>query len=534
MSGLSRRGLLTGAAAIAGAGLVTADLVAGAGPAAAAGACTPPFGSTLVQPGDARYDSFLRAHNTRFVGQPDRVTIATTKDHVATALGNAVAAGRRVAVRSGGHCLENFTANSDIKELIDLSQMSDVYYDASRNAFCVGPGAIVSPTQHTLFMGWGVQIPSAGCSDVGLGGHILGGGYNFYSRIHGIAVDHLYAVEVVVVGADGLPRTIVATREANDPNRDLWWAHTGGGGGNFGVVTRYWLRSPGVTSTDPSKIMPRAGNQKVRNVQWSWNNLSKQAFTTLVRNYSQWFEYNSAPGTPGVQIWASLSASHQAAGVIGLMAGIEDTVVGGEAMLDAFFATVTAGAALTVASDEKYSLAWLDRDNWYWGGAGRQKDKTADLKKSYTDAQIGTIYQYLTDSSISNPGAQVNLAAVGGKINSVATDATAYSHRDSILRVYFTPGIWRTAAEDAVHTAWIRNIYRDVYATTGGVPAPNAINAGAYINYADSDLADPAWNTSGTPWSTLYYGSNYARLQQVKNTYDPRNVFRHALSIRPV
>ncbi|MFF7990879.1 FAD-binding oxidoreductase [Kitasatospora xanthocidica] len=500
---------------------------------AASGACTPAFGSVTVRPGDTRFDSFLRGHNTRFTGRPDQVTIATARDHVAEALGRAVAAGRRVAVRSGGHCLENFTASSDIKDLIDLSQMSDVYFDESRNAFSVGPGSIVTPTQHTLFKGWGVHIPSAGCSEVGLGGHILGGGYNFYSRIHGIAVDQLYAVEVVVVGADGQPRTVVATREANDPNRDLWWAHTGGGGGNFGVVTRYWMRTPNVNSTDPAKLLPRAGNQRVRTVQWSWDSVSPQGFTTLIRNYCKWFERNSAPGAKEVQVWASLSASHHSAGVITLLAGVEDTVVGGEAMLDGLFTDVVAGTGVRVASDSRYALPWLDRENWYWGASGRQKDKTADLRKSYTDEQIATIYRYLTDDSISNPGAQVNLAALGGRINTVASDATAYPHRDSILRVYFTPGVWRTQAEDAAHVAWVRKLYRDVYSRTGGVPVPDSVNAGAYINYPDADLADPEWNTSGTPWHTLYYGANYARLQRVKNAYDPRNVFRHVLSIRP-
>jgi FAD/FMN-containing dehydrogenase len=536
MSELKRRGFLTGAA-VAGAGLVSADVLAGARPATAAGAadgaCTPAFGPVTVQPGDARYDSYLRGHNTRFTGRPDQVTIAGSADQVADALGRAVAAGRQVAVRSGGHCLENFTASSEVKEIIDLSQMSDVYFDESRKAFSVGPGSIVAPTQHTLFKGWGVTIPSAGCSEVGLGGHILGGGYNFYSRIHGVAVDHLYAVEVVVVGASGEPRTIVATREAGDPNGDLWWAHTGGGGGNFGVVTRYWLRTPGVDTADPGKLLPRGSNQRARTVQWSWESLSQQAFTTLIRNYCQWFERNSAPGAKEIQIWASLSASHQSAGTIGLLAGVDATVEGGEAMLDGLLADITSGTGVKTVSDTRYQMPWLDRDNWYWGPPGRQKDKTSDLRKSYTDEQIATIYRYLTDDSISNPGAQVNLAALGGKINTIRPDATAYAHRDSILRVYFTPGVWKTQEEDAAHVAWVRKLYRDVYSRTGGVPVPDDINAGAYINYPDVDLADPEWNTSNTSWGTLYYGANYARLQQIKKAYDPRNVFRHALSIRP-
>jgi aclacinomycin oxidase len=536
MAELNRRSLFTRAAAV-GAGVVSAEMIAGA-PSAAAdprgrAVCPPPFNSVTVNPTDVRYESFLRAHNTRFTNRPERVTVAGSANDVAEALGRAVGAGRRVAVRSGGHCLENFTATPDIKDLIELSQMKDVYFDESKKAFAFEPGAMVSSTQGKLFKGWGVQIPSAGCSEVCLGGHILGGGYNFYSRIHGIAVDHLYAVEVVVVGADGQPRTVVATREPDDPNRDLWWAHTGGGGGNFGVVTKYWLRTPGVDSADPSRLLPRADNQIVRTMAWPWESLSQQDFTTLVRQYCQWYERNSAPGSRGMQVWASFSLSHRSAGTIYLMAGVGKSVEGGEALLDTLFTEMTRGVSVRASAESKYDLAWLDRDNWYWGPSGRQKDKTADLRKSYTDEQLATIYRYLSDDAFGNPGAQVNIAAIGGRINAVPKNATASIHRDSILRVYFTPGIWRDPAEDDAYMTWVRKLYRDVYRNTGGVPVPDAINAGAYINYADNDLADPQWNTSGVPWHTLYYGSNYARLQQVKKRYDPRSVFRHALSIRP-
>jgi aclacinomycin oxidase len=78
----------------------------------------------------------------------------------------------------------------------------------------------------------------------------------------------------------------------------------------------------------------------------------------------------------------------------------------------------------------------------------------------------------------------------------------------------------------------VRAIYRDLFAESGGVPVPGAAYDGAFINHPDTDLADPALNASGVPWPTLYYNANYPRLQRVKARWDPRNVFRHALSIR--
>jgi aclacinomycin oxidase len=71
-----------------------------------------------------------------------------------------------------------------------------------------------------------------------------------------------------------------------------------------------------------------------------------------------------------------------------------------------------------------------------------------------------------------------------------------------------------------------------MFADTGGVPVPGDAYDGTLINHPDTDVADPALNTSGVPWHTLYYGDNYSRLQRVKARWDPRDIFHHALSIR--
>jgi aclacinomycin oxidase len=90
---------------------------------------------------------------------------------------------------------------------------------------------------------------------------------------------------------------------------------------------------------------------------------------------------------------------------------------------------------------------------------------------------------------------------------------------------------WSKSEDEERSVAWVRELYRDVFAESGGVPVPGASNEGALINHPDADLADPVWNASGVPWHVMYYLDNYARLQSVKTKWDPRNVFRHALSI---
>ena len=75
-------------------------------------------------------------------------------------------------------------------------------------------------------------------------------------------------------------------------------------------------------------------------------------------------------------------------------------------------------------------------------------------------------------------------------------------------------------------------LFLGVLLENAGVPVPGDAYDGAFINHPDTDLADPSQNTSGIPWHTLYYRDNYPRLQRIKARWDPRNVFRHALSIQ--
>lgn len=124
------------------------------------------------------------------------------------------------------------------------------------------------------------------------------------------------------------------------------------------------------------------------------------------------------------------------------------------------------------------------------------------------------------------------LVGYGGQVRAVPPEATALAQRDVVMKAVYHAA-WADEADDAAGLAWVRDLYRDVYADTGGVPVPGEVNDGSYINYPDTDLLDPSWNTSGVPGRELYYKGNYARLRQVKARWDPRDVFRHALSVEP-
>jgi aclacinomycin oxidase len=161
------------------------------------------------------------------------------------------------------------------------------------------------------------------------------------------------------------------------------------------------------------------------------------------------------------------------------------------------------------------------------------KIKDAFLRRRFTDRQIKVAYHFLTRTDQDVAGGMLGLATYGGRINTVASDATASAQRDSILTTACTAG-WIDPREEGRNLDWLRGFYRELFADTGGVPVPGEISDGAFINHPDADLADPEWNTSGVPWHTLYYKDNYPRLQQIKARWDPGNVFHHALSIRPL
>jgi hypothetical protein len=162
----------------------------------------------------------------------------------------------------------------------------------------------------------------------------------------------------------------------------------------------------------------------------------------------------------------------------------------------------------------------------------RFKGKSVYARRNYTDAQTAAAYRHLTREDFHNPGALLMIASYGGAVNAVAPQDTAVPQRDSILK-YQVVSIWNDAADDAANISWVRDCYRDMFAATGGVPAPGAVNDGCFINYADVDLADSTWNTSGIPWHDLYYKQNYPRLQKAKARWDPTGFFSHAQSIRP-
>lgn len=268
---------------------------------------------------------------------------------------------------------------------------------------------------------------------------------------------------------------------------------------------------------------------------WSWHGLSERSFSRLLHNFSAWHVANSAAGSPQVRLFSALKPRHVSAGEFLMSTELDAATPGAQELLDSFLAAVAEGTGLVPRVERHETVGWLEHVTAWaglggdgWEGKGRFKGKGAYLRTAFPDEQLRAMYHHLSDPAFGNPATMVEIGGYGGAVNTVGASETAAPQRDSVMKLLYLT-MWADEADDEAHLAWLRRWYADVYAPTGGVPGAG----GAIINYIDTDVLNPDLNTSGIPWHDVYFGSAYPRLQAVKATWDPRNVFTHELAVRP-
>ena len=466
-----------------------------------------PFPGARVGPNDPRYATLSMGFNQRWVGTPSYIELVANTGQVVRAVRDAVHGQRRITVRGGGHCYEDFVSANAGGVIIDMSQMNAVYL-ADDGTFCAEGGATNWDAYEQLYKGYGVTLPGGSCYSVGLGGHVCGGGYGLLSRKFGLIVDYLAAVEVVVVDRDRTVRSVTAV--PGDPHTaDLFWAHTGGGGGNFGVITRYYFRD-----------LPQPPQQAfLATTTWNWQELTPERFRALLTNYGQFMLANSAPGSPYSDLFALLKLTHRSAGQISMTTQFTGAH---QRLLDDFLGQVAAGVGSSVSDVRR--MPWLQATQTLNGSGPNQrgKYKSAYMVQPFPLHQIDSIYRALIDTNYANPQALLQVDSYGCQINTRNPHETAVAQRSSIMKLQYQT-YWTDPAKDDDNLRWIRRFYADVYSPTGGIPQPDGVTDGCYVNYPDVDLQN---------WPELYYKDNYARLQRVKARWDPNDIFHHRQSIR--
>ena len=189
---------------------------------------------------DARYNTLKKGFNLRWPATESdaasRIELAENAGDAAAALQRIVDAGLRPTLRSGGHCYEDFVSNNPDGAILDLSLLNQASPASGDGRYRVGPGTQNWNEYLDLYKRSNVTLPGGSCYSVGAGGHICGGGYGLLSRLQGLTVDWLSAVDILTVDSRGkvVPRTVDARREP-----DLFRACRGAGGGNFGAITSY-------------------------------------------------------------------------------------------------------------------------------------------------------------------------------------------------------------------------------------------------------------------------------------------------------
>ncbi|WP_309107916.1 FAD-binding protein [Arthrobacter sp.] len=550
-SGMGRRFFMTGSASTAAIASLAAIGTANA-PAAAAGNFKDLPDGSVIRPDDSRYPDLMTGNNQRFVAQPDYVRLITSTKDAEDAVREAVRTGKKVSVRSGGHCFADFVCNPSVQVILDVSPMTAVYYDKSMGAFAIEPGARIMNAYESLYKNWGVTIPGGICYSVGIGGHIAGGGYGLLSRSHGLVVDHLYAVEVVTVDSDRKVRTVTATRDDTGELGDLWWAHTGGGGGNWGIVTKYWFRSPGTAGKNPSEQLVKAPSTVlVSAISIPWDQLDESKFRRLITNFGAWHEKYRDPGTPESHLSSLFNVSSKAHGRMGMFTQIDAASPDAKGVMARYVAAILEGVAVTpepldqptgelpAMPDffETREIPWLQAtrlvgtDNpVITNPTSRGAHKSAYLNTRFTDDQIAVLFRQMSRADFTNPNTMLVLFSFGGQVNAVSPEATANVQRRSAFKLCLQT-FWPDPADDDFYLGWERETFEGMFAATGGVPVPGDQLDGCYINYPDVDMADPGRNRSGVGWPTLYFRGNYPRLQKAKAEWDPTNFFTHSLGI---
>ncbi|MGM3175590.1 MULTISPECIES: FAD-binding oxidoreductase [Dickeya] len=501
---------------------------------------------TIIEPNDSRYLSYITGMNQRWRACPAKIVLPGNTQETVQCIDKAVEQGLRISVRAGGYGYQDFACHADVDILIDVSDLDEIAFDPDMGAIAVGAGATLSRTYEVLYRRWNVTLPGGPASHAGMGGHVCGGGFGLLSRRHGLTVDHLYAIEVVTVDSSGKAHALIARRDRDCPNHDLWWAHAGGGGGQLGIVTKFWFRSPTAQGNDPAKMLPGPPAEVYLSVKViPWESLGKRDFSRLMRNYGAWYMKHQRADSPESSLAGYLVMYQKAQGVVALLTQMDASVANAEAILAQYHRDIFEGiegvtgfSALSHLEAPR-RLPWLKSLRLLGSNSPSLSDptlrgayKSAYMRQNFPEQQTETLYRYLTTDSFTNKNAMVMVLPYGGAVNEVAPDATAVSQRDSVMKVLYQ-SLWADEKDDRQNLDWIRQIYHSTYADTGGVPVSNHITDGCFINYPDADLNDLALNTSGVTWAELYFKDNYPRLQEIKAKRDPLNIFRHRQSVEP-
>ena len=502
---LTRRSLLVAGAGLAGAGAISrvADLVAPPASAAGTGAPTTAdfqelaasISGTVLLPSASGYLSALQLFDPIYDGlRPLAVVQPANVADVATTVRFASRFATPFAPRAGGHSYVG-ASGGDQGIQLDLRRLSSVRYNSTPRTAVAGAGASLYSV-HTALEPYARTVPTGTCPTVRVSGLTLGGGIGYEHRRYGLTCDALRAVQVVLANGS-------TVRASATQNPDLFWACRGGGGGNFGVVTEYTFATSAALSVGSATL------------RWTDGDLER-----VIAGWQQ--RIAAAP-------WTSFPVLHLVTGsgqvtprIVALTLGVAAT-----AEADALVAAIgrapasrtttqythlqavqqVAGCSGYTDTQCQLAPAGLLTRKVYLSGSDI-------LGRQLTTAEISAIAAYLRAWAKTNSTTELQFEPFGGALASKAVADTAFPWRTAIGSVQWIVNFSSTPTSTVKTSTynWI---------STGHTKFGSA-SVGAYINYLEPSR----------PMSA-YYGSNYARLRQLRTKYDPAGLFRASTSFLP-
>jgi FAD/FMN-containing dehydrogenase len=445
------------------------------------------FKGTLLRPDVKGYEAARAIWNGAIRRRPALIARCTSDDDVAAAFAYARRSELPISVRGGGHNVAG-TALCEGGVLIDLQPMKRVVVDASARRVVAEPGVLLGELDSAT-QAYGLAVPSGINSTTGIAGLTLGGGIGWLMRAYGLTCDNLLSARVML--ADG--SSVVASQSEN---QDLFWAIRGGGG-NFGIVTRFEFDAhPLGPEVLAGAVLHPAEN--ARDVLRFYRDFAASApaeLTTVVNLRSappaSWIP-ESMHGRD-VVIIAACWAGEQAAGQKALSA------------LKEYGAPLVDAIVPKPFTDHQTFFNPTVPHGWgyYW-----KSTYTTDWTDRAIDTLVDNAWRKRSDKSYTI------VFQMGGRVARGDEQGMAFTGRDAAFAVNINAA-WADPSGPSVDVEWARGFWRALEPfSTGGV----------YVNFLSEE---------GEERVRTAYGAKWERLRDLKRRYDPDNVFRVNQNISP-
>ena len=437
----------------------------------------------LVTAGDADYDALRQVHNAAMDAFPLAIVRAADARDVARTVLFARDNDLELAVRGGGHSVAGHsTVEGGL--VLDLGEMRGIHIDPEARLAWAQPGLTAIEVTEAA-AAHGLAIPFGDSGSVGIAGLTLGGGIGWLVRKHGLTIDSLVSVEIVT--ADG--RQLVASETEN---QDLFWA-VRGGGGNFGVVTRFQFRlSPVGMVFGGALLLPATADVLRALVPIAAS--APRELTTIS------FFMGAVPPMPFV------APEHIGKPGIAIMFVYDGDPESGAAAIAPFRAVATPLGEMTTPMP--YPVI-------YNFTADASQRAAGVVRSAFFDTLDDGAVTAILDGMANRPAAAMTFTQIrvlGGAMADVAGGDTAFAHRGATVMVAIHA---MYEGDGGPSTAWADAFYAAL--------APKA--TGVYSNFLGDE--------GEARIRAAYPAATYERLVDVKRRYDPTNLFRRNQNIRP-